>query len=51
MEYVSKFIAFIFNLMKIEFNLYGYNLSFFKIFVFTCLASILACMIGGIFSD
>lgn len=51
MEYVAKFIKFIFDLMKIEFNLFGYDLSFFAIFVFVCLASILAYTIGGIFSD
>lgn len=51
MKYVAKFINFIFDLMKIEFNLYGYDLSFFKIFVFVCLAAILANIIGGIFSD
>lgn len=51
MQYLAKFIGYAVDFMKIEFDLFGYTLSFWNIFIFVCLASIILWAIGGIFGD
>ena len=51
MEYLARFIGYTVDFMKIEFSLFGFKLSFWEIFIFVCLASIVFSAIGGIFSD
>lgn len=36
--------------MQHEFNIYGYDISLWQIFMFTCVGSIIMILIGGIFS-
>ena len=51
MQNVAKFIGYVVDFMKIEFNLFGFDLSFWGIFIFTSLASIVLSAIGDIFND
>lgn len=49
MEYLGKFIAVIYEHMKTEFEVYGYTFSFWHIYMFTIVATILCFIIGEIF--
>lgn len=51
MQNIAKFIVYLVDFMQIEFSLFGFRLSFWDIFIFVCLASIVFSAIGGIFSD
>ena len=51
MQYIAKFIGYLIDFLKIEFNLFGFKMSFWEIFIFVCLASIVFGAIGRIFSD
>lgn len=48
MEVIGIFLNMIMEGLKHEFNIYGYSISYWKIFVFMCLTSILLAIIGGI---
>ena len=51
MDYFAVFFSLVVDCMKIEFDLFGFKLSFWGIFIFVCIASMLAAAIGGIFND
>ena len=50
MEYVAKFIGYAVDFMRIEFSLFGFTLSFWEMFIFICLASIILWALGEIFN-
>ncbi len=51
MEYIARYFSIIFDAMRREFVLFGYHISFFDIFIFVSVASILASAIRRIFDD
>ena len=51
MECVGKFLEAILNGMKMEFVIYGHDISMWQIFVFVIVASIITTIIGGFISE
>lgn len=49
MEYFALFFGYIIAFMKIKFEIFGFELSFWGIFVFTCVTSIVLWFIGRFF--
>lgn len=50
MENVGRLLNMIFDGMKQEFVIYGFSISWWQIFIFTIVGSILAYFIGGFLS-
>lgn len=48
MEDFGKLINAVIQGMKMEFTIYGYDISFWQIFIFGIVASILCVLIGGL---
>lgn len=46
----GKLFRWVFSLFSMSFNLYGYSISFWQIFVFLCLSGICAFILKHIFS-
>lgn len=51
MENIGRLFEAILNGLKMEFTVYGHTLSWWQIYVFVIVVSIIGIIIGGIISD